>query len=322
MASGFAARIGVARETVFGTRVAPARFLPLTAEDLGFSYTRYRSPGIGSGMWGAPSIVTSAVGSGSISGDVPTTGFGYLLDGLHGNTVTPTVIGTTTAHEQVHTLNSPPSKSYTVQVQTPPVSSQTLVPHDMLGVMLSGATFSWSPQGVLSFAMPAIVRDLDLDQTNATYTAPTGYTLFSFQGGAIKIGGVAEGNIIGDGSLELGYSLRDDAFMLGSGGRIAKPVLTDKPSATGTFTADFEGNANLNRVINNTIADVVMTFTGPTIVGVNSYLFEMTIPDCVFTSPRPTVSGPGPVAQSVTFESASATGAPPVIRYVSTDTAL
>jgi len=322
MASGFDARIGIARETTYGTRVAPSRFLPLTAEDLGFEYSRYFSPAIGTGMWGRASVLTTAVGSGSISGDVPTTGFGYLLDGLHGNTVTPTQLGGTAAYEQVHSLSTPPSKSYTVQVQTPPVTSATLVPHDMLGVMLSGATFSWSPGGVLSFEMPAIVRELDLSQANAAYSAPAGYSLFSFQGGRVEIGGVLEGNIIGDGSLEIGYSLRDDAFSLGSAGRIAKPVLTDKPSASGSFTADFNDNTNLNRVVDNTIADVVLRFEGATIAGVNKFTFELTIPDCVFTSDRPTVSDPGPVQQTVRFESASSTNRPPVIRYVSTDTLL
>jgi hypothetical protein len=43
------------------------------------------------------------------------------------------------------------------------------------------------------------------------------------------------------------------------------------------------------------------------------------IQDCVFNSPAPTVTGPGPISQDVTFSSASTTGDPVIITYISTD---
>lgn len=321
MASGFDARVGIATEVTYGTRVAPARYLALTAEDLGFTVNRYFSPAIGTGMWGRPSVVTSKVGSGSLRGDVPTVGFGYLVNSLHGNTVTPVQQASTIAYLQTHTLDSPPSRSYSIQVQTPPVTSATLIPHDMLGVMLSGVTFSWSAEGVLSYNFPAIVRNIDITQSNAAYTAPAAYTLFPYMGGAVTIGGVAEAGIVGDGSFALEYSLRQ-AYELGTSGLIAKPVLTDKPRASGTFSADFNSNANLSRALDNTIADVVLTFTGPLIVGSHYSEITITFPDCVFTTGRGTVDGPGPVGQTVSFESASATGDPPIITIKSTEVAL
>ena len=110
--------------------------------------------------------------------------------------------------------------------------------------------------------------------------------------------------MLGDGNIELAYPLRDDAYALGTGGTIAKPVITDKPTCTGTFTADFNDNANLNRVVNNTIADIVLKFEGTTIATTYKYMFELTVPDCVFTTQRPTVSGPGPVQQTITFTAA------------------
>jgi hypothetical protein len=45
-------------------------------------------------------------------------------------------------------------------------------------------------------------------------------------------------------------------------------------------------------------------------------------PDCVFTTPRPTVSGPGPLQQTVTFTAASSTADAPVIRYITVGTTL
>lgn len=322
MPSGFDARVGIAKETTFGTRVAPARFLPLTAEDLGFAQSRYFSPAIGTGLWGRPSIPTTGVGSGSLSGDVPSVGFSYLIDGLHGNTVTPVQIGATPAYTHTHTLSTPPTKSHSVQVQMPPVTSSTLVPHDMLGVVFGGITFSWNPAEVLSYEIPTVYRELKTDQANASYTPPSAYDLFNFKNGSLTVGGVLETNIIGSGSFTIGYELRDDAFALGSNGLIAFPVITDKPTGSGTFTADFNDNTNITRVLNNTTADIVLKFEGATISGANKYTVQLTLPDCVFTTDRPTVDGPGPVQQTVTFSTASSTGDAPEIKIISTETTI
>jgi hypothetical protein len=189
--------------------------------------------------------------------------------------------------------------------------------------VFGGLSLSWSPGAVLKYSIPMVVRELNTAQTLATYTAPTAWAPLAFQGGALTIGGVAEANIVGDGSLTLGFNLRDDAFALGTSGLMAKPVETDKPSASGQFVADFNDLTNLNRVTGNTTGDVVLTFTGGTIVGTYKYFFEITLKDCVFTSPAPNVDGPGPVQQTVTFTSAPSVAANvPVIRYQSTDTSL
>lgn len=324
MASGFDARVAVSTaEATYGVRVAPSRFVPLTAEDLGFTVNRYFSPAIGTGAWSRPSIVTTKVGAGSLSGDVPTTGFGFLLNYLNGNTNTPVQDGATTSYATTFNMDTLPSKSFTTQVQNPPVTSSTLVPHDMLGVMMGGITFSWSAGGVLSYSIPVSYQNLDTAQSLVAYVAPTAYDLFSFTGGSITVGGVLETNIIGDGSMELAFALRDDAFMLGSGGLIAKPVPNDKPTASGTFVADFNDNTNLTRTLNNTIADVIMKFEGATIASTFKYTMQVTLKDCVFTTQRATVGGPGPLQQTVTFTAAPSVAANyPILFYRSTGAAL
>jgi hypothetical protein len=322
LAGGQDARVAIGLETTFGTRAVPSRFLPLTGEDLGYTFNRYESPAIGLGRWTRPSIVTTQVGSGSISGDCTSTGMGYLFQGLHGNTVTPVQQGAGPAYLQTHTVDTPPNKSYTIQVQNPPVNSNVLIPHDMTGVMFGGITFSWSPAGVLSYNIPVVYQGLDLTQTNVAYVAPSAYELFSFKGGTIRIAGTTEANIVGDGSLSLGMALRDDAFALGSGGLIAKPAETDKPTASGSFTADFNDNHNLLRTINNTVADVVMVFVGSNIASTFFYTLQFTIPDCTFTTPRANVGGTGPIQETVTFAASSSTGNPPVITYTTTGTGL
>lgn len=320
MASGNDARLALSKEVTYDTRVAPTRFFPFTAETLAYEFQKYRSGALGVGRWSRPSVRTKSGGSGNIAGEVPTTGFGFLLDGLHGNTVTPVQQAATTAYLQTHTLDTPPSKSYSVQVQTPPVTSSTLLPHDLTGVVFGGVEFAWDD--VLTFSIPTAVRTLDTTQSLVSYVAPTAWNLLSFRGGSISIGGVAQTNILGAGSLAINYGLRTDAFYLDGTGKMAQPVETDKPSASGTCTADFTDNTHLMRTINDTIADVVLRFEGAVIASTHEYALEVTIPDCEFTSPRPVVDGPGPVSQPIAFSNASGTNDPVVITYMSTDTTI
>ena len=282
----------IGKETTYGTRVAPTRFLPLTSEDLGFTPVRSTSNPISTGLWGRVSKVTGGVGGGAVSGDVMTIGMLYLVDALHGATITPTLLGGT-SYQHVHTLSSPPSKSYSVQVQNPPVSSATLIPHDMLGVVFAGLTISWAAGGLVSFQFSTVYRELDLTQSNASFVAPASYNLLGVHGASLSIGGVAQTDIIGDGTLSIAFPLRNDAYALGSGGKIHNPVLTDKPTATLETSADFEDNTHLQRTLDNTSGDVVLKFEGQTISGAYKETFEVTVPDMVSSTNRALVSGPG-----------------------------
>jgi hypothetical protein len=322
MASGNDARLGIIKETTYATRVAPTRFFPFTAESLAFQYNRYFSQALGSGRWARPSITTTKSGTGSLNGEVPTTGFGYLLQFLHGNTVVPVQDAATISYTQTHTLDTPPDKSATIQVQTPPVSTSTLLPQDLLGVMFSGLTLSWDAAGVLTWEMPCVINNLSTAETLATYTAPTAWSMLSFAGGSLTIGGVAQTDITGSGSVTIGQSRRDDSFALGTSGTMAKPTETAKPTAGGSFTADFNDLAHFNRVVNDTSADVVLKFEGATIASTYKYTMQVTIPACKFSQPRPQVGGPGPVTQEVSFENSAGTSQPPVLVYRSTDTTL
>lgn len=322
MASGNDARLGIVKETTYATRVAPTRFFPFTAESLAFQYNRFFSNALGAGRWTRPSITTTKAGTGSLNGEVPTTGFGYLLQFLHGNTVTPVQDAATTSYTQTHTLDTAPDKSATIQVQTPPVNSAVLVPQDLLGVMFGGLTLSWDAAGVLTWEMPCVINNLSTAETLATYTAPTAWSMLSFAGGSLTIGGVAQTDITGSGSINIGFNLRDDAFALGTSGTMAKPAETAKPTAGGTFTADFTDLTHFNRVVQDTSGDVVLKFEGATISGAFKYTMQVTIPACKFTSPRPQVSGPGIVSQEVAFENSAPTTQPPVLIYRSTDTVL
>lgn len=325
MASGNDALLAFRKEATYATEpgtVVPARFLPFVSESIAFTRNRAFSQVLGMGRWQRPSTLTTRGGSGELQGEVMSNGMGYFLDALHGGTVTPVVQGTL-AYLQSHTLLTAPTKTYTMYKSIPAVSSGSLFPIAYTGMMFTGITFNWTAGGLFTWSTNAIVNDEDTTPTNnPSYSAPSAWEPFAFQGGSVTIGGSPEANIIGDGSITIGASMRDDAYALGTGGTMAKPVETDKPSAEGQFTADFNDLTNINRVVNDTQADVVLRFEGDEIESGRPYYIEITVPDCVFTTASPTIQGPGPVQQNVAFTAASSTNDPVVIRYQSADSAL
>jgi hypothetical protein len=319
MAIGLDVKIGAAKETTFGTRVTPSRFFEITEDGLDYEVNHYLSQGLGGGIWRRKRVQTTARGTGTLPMEVPTAGFGFWLDLLHNETVTPVQQGATAAYLQTHSLASTPAKSATIQIQRPPTVGSTLLSFDYLGCMCTEMEFSWSADGVLMVTPTLVMREQKTDQTLATPTPPAGSGLFSFKGGSVSIGGSSVADITGDGSVKVGYPMRDDAYALGSSGLIMKPLPNERPTGTGQFTADFTDITHYNRVLNDTIADVVVKFEGVTIAGAYKETLEITIPDCGFNGSAPQVKGAGPVSQEVQFENASATADVPSIKYISTD---
>src|SRR4051812_9881170 len=218
MASGNDARIGFSKETVsYGTRVAPARFFPFIGEGIAYEYSRVFVNALGMGNWSRPSRTSTQGGTGPFALPVTTTGFGYLIDALHGNTVTPVQQAATPAYLQTHTLSTPPSKSYTVQVQTPPISTSTLLPQEFTGTMAGSLELSWDDSAALQASFSVVVQKMDTSQTLATYVAPTAWSFLTFLDGSVTIGGSNVTGITGSGSLTIDIPLRTGVFTLGSG---------------------------------------------------------------------------------------------------------
>jgi hypothetical protein len=136
MASGNDFRFAIAKESTYAT----------------FTRNRAFSAALGQGRWERPSVLTTRGGSGTLSGEVPTAGFGYLLDALHGNTVTPVQIAYDGVHADAHARHGPGRSRTRLQKQVPPVLTNTLVPLDYTGVMFTGMTISWSAGGLLTWS--------------------------------------------------------------------------------------------------------------------------------------------------------------------------
>ena len=140
--SGLGAQLAVAKETTYGTRIAPTRAIPLVSETLTEEPEYHRSEALRAGQMARAANLhrrTTRQVEGSINLEWLTEGMGWILDMLHGNTVTPTKPGgATDAHEQIHDigLEAPWGKSLTVQVGRPGIDGVTY-PFDYLGCKIT-----------------------------------------------------------------------------------------------------------------------------------------------------------------------------------------
>jgi hypothetical protein len=148
-------RIALSKETVYATRVAPARFFPVTGEDIAFSATarsRRRSAWAAGRARRRHSRPAAAPARSAARSRPP--GSGTCSTRCTATPSRRSQQAATTAYLQTHTLDTPPTKSYSIQKQVPPVLTSTLVPLDYTGAMFTGITFSWSPAGLLTYSMP------------------------------------------------------------------------------------------------------------------------------------------------------------------------
>jgi hypothetical protein len=127
LASGLGSQFGLAKESTYGTVVTPDHFYEFDSESLTRQPTYQDSVGLRSGRTFQPagrSVPTTRQAGGDVPMDVPTKGYGAILDHMHGLTVTPAQQGVTTAYKQTHLVGtSQPNKSATLQVNKPDASA-------------------------------------------------------------------------------------------------------------------------------------------------------------------------------------------------------
>ena len=254
--------------------------------------------------------------------EVPSKGFGFWLDLLHGNAVTPVQQAATTAYLQTHAIGlTAPSKSATIQVGRP-CTDGTVRPFDYLGCMVTGCQFSCEVDGALMVSLEIDAQDEKTDQTLATRSIPSGLHSFVFTQGTLAIAGSPVADVT---NVSLGMTLprQTDFYPLGTTGLKAKPIQNAISEGTGTATARFTDLTHYNRYRNNTIPTLSLSFVGPTIETTYEEELTLTCNAVGFTGETPTVSGPDVLQHAIPFKILyDGTNAPLIATFMSEDTAL
>lgn len=291
--SGLATQLGGKKETTYGTRVVPDKFYEYLTEGFARQQNYLESRQLRAGRFFQSSsrrALTTRSANGTVTGEVPNKNFGFFLDLLHGNAVTPVQQGATAAYLQTHDLTGDPSKSATIQVGKPDTGG-VVRPYDYLGAMVTSAGFACAVGEFLTFNFDFDAQDEDTAQTLASAVYPTALESFHFQQAVVTVNSVVQNNVTGF-SLDLGMPRADDRFYLRSSALKAKPILNDYSGGTGTLTFEFSDMTQYGLFTAGTKVPLSIAFTGSLIAGAFSYGITFTSTAVQFTGTTPVVDGP------------------------------
>lgn len=318
-------QIGAKKETTYGTRVVPDHFIEARSEAFTLDQRFFTSTQMGGGTMfprGSRRVATTRSGNGSLVFEVPNKGYGFWLDLMHGNSVTPVQQAATPAYLQTHNIGLTAStKSATIQFNRPD-SSNTDRPFDYVGALVQSATWSCAVDDALVQTLEFDVQDEKTDQTLAARSLPSSLRSFVFTQGALSIAGSTVADVT-DVSVTMNFPRQTDFYPLGTTGLKAVPVQNAMSTGTGTATARFTDLTHYNRYKNNTQVSLQLDFTGPVISGIYNEKLTLLFNQVAFTGETPTVDSPDVLTHGLPFDVLyDGTNAPLVASYISVDTTL
>lgn len=306
VASGIGAQLGVAPETVYGTYVAPTKFIPFTGAPLKRVQVVTTPPTLGAGRLqelASDRIVTTYGAAGDIDMAVYNKGMGLLVQALMGTTVVP-VVNTTLSYTQTHTLADPLGKSVTLQAGVPSTNG-TSNPYSYSGCKVHTADFSFEVAKELMVKFGIDAQAVTETQALVTASFSTGLRPFVGTDTSVKVGVYgAEASVSGvtKADVKIDRSLNTGLYYFGANHLKAEPIIDNFAKITGTITADLvDKTVFADRFASNTGFSLVLEAVGPLIETGFSSTFRITLPGCYLDGDTPEVTGPGVVSGSFPF---------------------
>ena len=325
--SGLDAQLGVGNETTYGTRVAPATFLPFESESLALTQEYIANQPLMSGVMVQPSgyhVSSTRSVEGSVEMLLHDRGMGKLFNLLTGSTVTAvTPGGATNARTQTFPigLTSPVGKSVSFQVGRPDVTG-TVRPFDYIGCKVTEATIAIEAGEAATLSLSIDGRDEKTDQTLGTPTYSAAAKPYGFKNWGLTIGGNAAVNVRSL-TITVPLGMATDRYHLGNSGVKDEPLLNAQSEIAITATLEFASLADHNRFRNESVVALVATAQNELIEGAHYYSTVITVPAAKQVSSSPVVAGPDLVTSDVEFRALwNGTDAPMTIVNKNTDTAL
>lgn len=338
--------LGIAKESVYGTPVAVTRF-PESDAQLKYEISTVDGRGLRPSK-GVKRLsrnsVTKYEGKGSISLDVGTRGFGFLLNALLGSVVNTQIAGTTPPlYQQNHTLSTTdPISTYTIQELLPTLGGDNTFPHTFTGCAFESVEISAKEGAIVEAVFEVVTRALLTGETAAAPSYPTDDALFTFVHGAIKLGagtvslptntalanlaGVTNAVNVKDTTVRVKRNLDGSGWNIGGAGlRSRRPVL-GRPEITGAVTVEYTDNTLRDAYLAQTPLSLVLTFTHDAVISTggsqSTAALQITIPSLRLKGEVPGSNGGETITQSIDWEAFdNGTAAQPiVISYRTLDT--
>lgn len=326
--SGLGSQFGFVAESVYGTRVAPTKFLRAKTYAARREATRVQGEGIQTGNFGdlaAHYGETTNAGSGNVAFDVQDRTMGVLLNTLMGGTVTPTLL-TGSAYSATFPLADTVGKSMTVQVGAP-YRGGTVIVHELAGTKITSAEFSCGVGEYLTCSVDLDAKSWSDSQTLASASYVGTNVPFNFAQMTLKLGTYgAESSVTGVRSVNVKIDRPHDTedYTAGSLGTKSEPVLNGATQITGTISADWlDKTVFQDRAKGTASTSMVWEFVGTTAIsGANYPTFRITVPGVIFEPSTQGVDGRDVLTNDWSFRWSYDGTNQPTIYTVSADTAL
>lgn len=304
------ASVGFSQESVYGTYVAPTRWLEYTDESLDFNKTVKQGQGLRVGGRVARSqrrVVPIADAGGDVSYELTSKGLGILLDAALGASSVTLVSASTYQH--VFTLGDTP-KSLTVQKGLPEVGG-SVDAYTFLGAMINQLelTFANADIGMAKFTLDS--KDLSTSQGYVTPSYPATPSLFAFNNWTITTGALTAPTTtvlasmptpvadFRDASLTINNNLRNDRFNGGGSGRKSKPTVGLR-DIQGSATVEYDSTTFRDAVLNDTPMPLLLQYTGAAL-GTGVETIQVVLPEVKFDNELAKTNGTDLITQAMKF---------------------
>lgn len=331
VASGLGGSFGAAKESTYGTSVAPNKFL----ETLTMAFQRkpvfIQGGGLSAGRFvraSSRNAIASSDAEATVELELPSKGFGAFIENLLGTTGTSVQQGATTAYLQTFTLGDNLGKSMTLQFGVPDTSG-TLKAYTLLGGKMTSMDISCGVREVAQVSMNFDAKDYSEAVAYATPSYATGVNVRTFMEMNLKTGTYGA-ETAADGvrkvSLHIERPMKTDRYYANGGGKKSEPIVNDWHNITGTIETDFTSTNKAkfaDLVTGTATTSLVWEFVGPVIASTFYQTFRVTLPAVAFQQGDPAVDGPDVVNPTFNFVVMDDQTNPAVkIEYITTDTTI
>lgn len=324
--SGLGGSVGFGVETTYGTFVAPTKFPEMQSATFQRKPNFVQGGGLAAGRFVQPSgryVLTHREAEATVNMEVPSKGFGFLLQQLMGGSAAPVIQGATAAYLQTYTLADTKGKSVSLQIGSPNTAG-TVSPYTLLGSKVTAIEFACGVGELLTAGVSFDCQDYSESQGLSAPSFLTGIVPRNFSEMNVKIGAFgSEAAVTGVRKVttKVSRAMKTDMQYANAGGKKAEPILNDWADISGTIDTDFVNKADwADRVPLSTPVSIVWEFIGPLIASTFFQTFRITMSSCVIESGDPNLDGPDVVNPSFSFSALDDQVNQPIkIEYMSTD---
>lgn len=290
-------QFGFKDEVTYGTAVVVDRFMEYNSENIKADYARVEYAGLRASQRVQRSdrfVPVEKGASGPVKFNPLTVGFGFWLKHMLGTVATGATADSVTPH--TGTIGSLLGDAFTAQVNRYDAVSAANRAFTFEGGKIPSWELMCDVDGLLECTL-----NMDFEhQTTATALAsasyPSGGELLSWAGGAVTVGGTA--TPVSTFKVACDNGLKTDRHKLRANTQKQQPLENKHRMITWEYTADFDSLTDYNRFVSATaagaVAQIIGTWTGPTLVGVSAYASLVATVDAArFDSADVAVSGEG-----------------------------